>query len=77
VPRFRLCPESAWTLPVIRNSADAPSDRPPASTSRVSRRTGSAAGMPRSSPVVALMYEPPLTGTGATALPGARARFSS
>ena len=45
-------------LPVIRNSADAPSDRPPASTSKVSRSIGSAAGMPCRSPVVALIYEP-------------------
>jgi hypothetical protein len=45
-------------LAVIKNSADAPSDRPPASTSKVSRSIGSAAAMPRSSPVVALIYEP-------------------
>lgn len=45
-------------LPVIKNSADAPSDKPPASTSKVSCSIGSTAGMPCSSPVVALMYEP-------------------
>jgi hypothetical protein len=39
--------------------------------SKGSRRTGSAAGMPRSSPVVALMYEPPLTGTSVMGLPSA------
>ena len=63
-------------LPAIRNSADAPSARPPASMLKVSLRTGSAAGMPNSSPVVALMYEPSFTVTDLTGQPGARLLIS-
>src|SRR5262249_29975200 len=48
---------------------------PLASMLNVSRRTGSAPGIPRSSPVAALMYEPSFTNIDLTYLPNAQPCF--